>query len=551
MASTDAGKGKGKKPATTAGTPAVRTYKASGLIQKRDAARLFKQGKIIPSVITKDSNSLDGWQNVLAGFGSRSDKRERTFFGNWRLILDPELQQLYLGDGLVTRIVDVVADDMTREWIDLEGDPTEDSEIAKNEMDEVAEVLEDLDSEVAFNLALKWMRLYGGALIVMGILDGQTPDQPVDLNRIRGMSGLRVVDRVDVHIWNSIFDTDVISPTFGQPLVYDVIFHIGTTRVEQFVHASRCIPIFGKRVPQNLAYLMNAEHRYWGLSEIQFGYDKIRDFGSITASTVNIVMEFIIGKFTLDGLGDMLSEGNEKTMLTRMEIINMCKSVIHAVLLGENEKYERDTATLTGLPDIMDRFMMIISGVYGIPVTRLFGRSAAGMNSTGDNDVRDYFDRVRSEQKTSLKPALRKLIEVIGAWKKIGVPPSVKFNSLQQMTEKETAEIASLEATEAKTRAETDAILITNSVLTPEDVYARDFAEDIDPLREAMAGEHEEEGEEEEDLSGSDLEQPQPPSVSKTGPAQVAQHQPMPPSMIPLAQKPVVAQTSETGGGPT
>ena len=260
---------------------AIPTYKGSGHIQHRAALARYNKGQPIPAVITREDASkgrsiTDGWTNVISGLGHRNDKQHRTHFGRFSLILDVELQQMYMGDGLITRIVDCPAEDMTREWIDLEGDE-EDEELAKAQMEAVSEVLEELDTEVAFNTALKWKRLYGGALIVMGILDGKTPDMPVDFNHVRGMSGLRVVDRVDVHIWNSIFDTDVMSPTFGQPLVYDVIFHIGVTRVEQFIHASRCIPLFGKRVPQNLAYLMNMEHRYWGLSEIQFVYDKVRE----------------------------------------------------------------------------------------------------------------------------------------------------------------------------------------------------------------------------------------------------------------------------------
>ena len=504
MPSRKSGSGK-QKPAPKKLTPAkvsaatavlarrqdvIPTYKDSGLIQRRSAASLFRKGQPIPPVITREdaARQFDGWTNVLAGLGFRMDKSARTQFQNWRLILDPELHQMYMGDGLVTRIIDCVAEDMTREWIDLEGE-LEDEEQEKKDLETVSDVLEELDTEVAFNTALKWKRLYGGALIVMGIIDGKTPDQPVDFARVRGMSGLRVVDRVDVHIWNSIFDTDVMSPTFGQPLVYDVIFHIGVTRVEQFVHASRCIPLFGKRVPQNLAYLMNMEHRYWGLSEVQFVYEKLRDFGSVTGSVVNIIMEFLIGKYTLTGLADMIAEGNEQSAITRMEIISMCKSVINGVLLGEGETFERDAATVTGIPEIIDRFMMIISGVVGIPVTRLFGRSAAGMDATGDNDMKQYYDRIRSNQKTELKPALRKLIEMICAWKKIKTSPQVKFNKLEQMTEKEEADIKKAEADTEFLKAQTAEKYITNQVLLPTDVYARDFADEIDPLRAAAAGE--------------------------------------------------------------
>ena len=556
MPSAKAGKGKGKKPAQV---PAVRTYKGNGHIQHRDAVARFRRGEPIPQVTIREDAAppvtlkphhsvADGWTNVLSGLGGRNDKANRTHFGSFRLILDVELQQMYMGEGLVTRIIDCPAEDMTREWIDLEGH-LEDDEQEQADMETVSDTLEDLDTEVAFNTALKWKRLYGGALIVMGIIDGKTPDQLVDFNRVRGLSSLRVVDRVDVHIWNSIFDTDVMSPTFGQPLVYDVIFHIGVTRVEQFVHASRCIPLFGKRVPQNLAYLLNMEHRYWGLSEIQFGYDKLRDFGTITGSTVNIVAEFLIGKYTLDGLKQMLAEGNEQSVISRMEIISMCKSMINAVLLDAGgqggdgaEKFERDSATLTGLPDIIDRFMMIIGGVYGIPVTRLFGRSAAGMDATGENDIAQYFDMIRSEQKTELKPALRKLIAMICAWKKIANPPDVKFNKLQQMDEEQEAKISQMEAETAKAKMETDTGYITAGVLSPDDVYARDFADEIDPLREAAAGEL--------DLENDETEPELPGVVSKTMPAQTSQHQPLPPSLVPLEQKPTPSVTVEEGGGP-
>ena len=168
-----------------------KTYRENGLVLREDAQKLFNKGQPIPQVKVRDDARFlaDGWTNVISGLGHRNDKQHRTHFGAFQLILDVELQQMYMGDGLITRIVDCPAEDMTREWIDLEGDE-EDEELAKEQMEAVSEVLEELDTEVAFNTALKWKRLYGGALIVMGILDGKTPDMPVDFNRIRGMSSL-------------------------------------------------------------------------------------------------------------------------------------------------------------------------------------------------------------------------------------------------------------------------------------------------------------------------------------------------------------------------
>jgi hypothetical protein len=80
---------------------------------------------------------------------------------------------------------------------------------------------------------------------------------------------------------------------------------------------------------------------------------------------------------------------------------------------------------------------------------------------------------------------------------------------------------------------------IQNQVLQPTDVYAIDFADEIDPLRAEAAGEMTEGLDEEKlDLGNEEAEEPQPPVVSKTMPAQTSQRQPMPPSLVLLQQKP-------------
>ena len=77
----------------------------------------------------------------------------------------------------------------------------------------------------------------------------------------------------------------------------------------------------------------------------------------------------------------------------------------------------------------------------------------------------------------------RKLIEMICAWKKISTSPQVKFNKLDQMTEKEEADIKKAKADTEFLKAQTSRIYIQNQVLRPNNVYALDFADEIDPLR--------------------------------------------------------------------
>ena len=100
---------------------------------------------------------MDGWFNVLSGLGGKKDKSTYTQYAWYTWLDDETLTSIYIGDGLGGRIVDIVADDMTREWIDFD---VENGAVFRDE-------LIRLNAEEAFNIALKWQRLYGGALLII------------------------------------------------------------------------------------------------------------------------------------------------------------------------------------------------------------------------------------------------------------------------------------------------------------------------------------------------------------------------------------------------
>jgi hypothetical protein len=54
-----------------------------------------------------------------------------------------------------------------------------------------------------------------------------------------------------------------------------------------------------------------------------------------------------------------------------------------------------------------------MAGAADIPVTRLIGRSASGMNATGEGDLRNHYDNIKAMQVLELGPALAALDEVL------------------------------------------------------------------------------------------------------------------------------------------
>lgn len=377
----------------------------------------------------------DGWTNFLVGLGGKKDKSIRTTIGDFTVLDDYTLGDLYMSNGLSGRIIDIVADDMTREWITLDGGSAKTIETE----------LTRLDAEEKFNEAFKWQRLYGGSLLIIGAMDGQKPDKPLKTNKIRNIEYLKVVDRTCIPIGECVFDKNPASPDFGKILTYKINYRVNDTIVPMIIHASRCIPFFNDTAPPSVKMSSTLDLQYWGMSSLQRIYEDIRDLGGITQSTVNIMYEFIIGKYKIEHLNEMLAQGEEGKLVTRMEIMEMCKSVLNGVLLSTEEEYTRDYATLAGIPEVIDRFMLMLSGSTSIPVTRLFGRSPSGLNATGENDLRNYYDLIEANQRNRFMPPLRKLVDVLCTWKNVDIPV-ITFNSLYQLDEKEKADIGKIKA---------------------------------------------------------------------------------------------------------
>ncbi|WP_143141866.1 anti-CBASS protein Acb1 family protein, partial [Xylella fastidiosa] len=147
----------------------------------------------------------------------------------------------------------------------------------------------------------------------------------------------------------------------------------------------------------------------------------------------------------------------------RFQLAAMMKSFNRMLLLDAKDEYTQKTNHFAGVKDVIEQFMMDISGAADIPATRLFGQSPQGMNATGDSDIRNYYDRIKAQQEDELRPVLRLLYEVLFR-ASVGECPhdlEIQFNSLWQMSQTEQASIEKL-------RAERDQIYLTHGVIGPD-----------------------------------------------------------------------------------
>lgn len=422
----------------------------------QDQKALFGRVK----AVNNDNFRGDGWMNVLTGLGiCGRDKKQNGHFRISKIFDRAELDQMYRSDGVVRLIIDLFAQEMIRQGWEIEGD-AEGKIIGKLEELRVNEALVNLT---------KWARLFGGAICIMGIADGLPLDQPVDENTLRDVQWLRVFDRYQAYSRDGTFESDLNSPNYGFPNVYTV--NDNRTGAVFYVHYSRVLRMDWNILPPRWQNF----NQGWGDPLVQTIYEELRNYSTAFSHTATIFEDFVNSVLYIPNLAQiMASQCGDETVMKRLNILNLSKSTTNTAILDANERYEKLTTNVSGISELLDRFMVALSAVCRIPVSLLFGRSAAGLNSTGDNDVRNFYDAVKQEQEHKLRPVMEKLIRYIMISKDgpfNGVEPedwSIQFVPLWQNTEEQ-------DAITRRAVAETDAIYIDRGVLDPSEVAISRF----------------------------------------------------------------------------
>lgn len=399
---------------------------------------------------------LDGWKNLLSGLRSLKDKTSANQATLTRLT-DIELTQLYYADGISADAVDYLPEDMVKAGFEVDGDDGT-----------LDDAFSDLGGPDKFKEALAWVELYGGAIILMDIDGSGSFDTPYDPASGRRVRSLRVYPRtrIDLGMMRAVDLPE--SPYFED---YEQFAIRKVDGGVFYAHASRCLvfrsPI---HVDPTMPGFTDVE-RYWGLPAVLRYYDPVANYGTFMQGLGHLGQELAVGKYKLSNLEQLVAEGDYTAINRRMDAIDAQKSIVNGVFLGEGEDYTREQLTLSGVGDLADRFMMHVSATTRYPVTRIFGRSAAGMNATGEGDQNIYYDRVAAAQTTRLKPNLARLLTILNAHFRVlplDAKVSITFNSLYPANENQQADTR-LKISQA------DANYIDRGVLSPDEVRDNRF----------------------------------------------------------------------------
>lgn len=351
--------------------------------------------------------SVDGFNNFVGKMGAQ----QQNLFSAGTYHFDSltknriELEAMYRTSWIVGAAIDTYAEDMTRQGITIN------SSINSDREQEMLISLNTMGIWDGLCHAIKWGRLYGGAIAVLDI-DGQDPESPLDISRIgqNQFKGLSIYDR-----WQLQVDTNNLiesGKNAGLPAFYTVVGNAaGKTQLAVTYHHSRCLRFIGIKLP----FFQAITDMLWGESIIERVYDRILAYDTVTFATTNLINKAHLQSVGVKNMREVMAAGGiaEENLIKQFKLMRLFQSAEGLTLHDSEDSLQTASYNFGGISDIQWQFGQQIAAALDSTMVRLFGQSPSGFSS-GDADLRMYYDKVKAKQEScGLAEAALKILKVL------------------------------------------------------------------------------------------------------------------------------------------
>lgn len=417
----------------------------------------------------------DGYVNLMNKYGTMRDNSTAYQYQFDTMPSDADLTELYMGGGLFSKIIDAPADEAVKKGFD-----TGVTDQAAKEY--IEDTLAWLEWDENISTAIKYARLYGGSIAVMMIDDGGRLEDPLNMNRVRGIDEIRVFDRsIAQPDYTTLYQVEPILTSgdraprhrFMQPEFYDVSSIYGSFRV----HESRCLVFRNGRIPERYEF---TQYRSWGVPEYIRIKKELQEAVTSTSYSVRMLEKCVQAIYKMKNLAEILAtDGGDDVAIKRLQVIDMARNIMNSIAIdADGEDYDFKSMTLSGVRDIVETAFAAVSAVSNIPQTILFGRSPAGENSTGHSDMENWYAYVGRLWRTMVHNNVKYLLDIIvragmvQGYIKDDPKVKLKMNPLWEMTEEQRANVEKVKAETEKVKADTALVYVDMQALSPDEVRA-------------------------------------------------------------------------------
>ncbi len=332
------------------------------------------------------------------------------------------LQQI-AQNGMIRNCIKTVADDCTHEWIKITGGA--DTPVEKIEQ------LQDIQDrkfhlQKIFNDAICKVGFMGGAFIHIRTQPKGDPNvdltKPLRLNSASAEIGVDenppsfiVVDPVNVSpcFYNSI---DPLRDDYMRPTSWFVL--------GRQVHESRLMALYSNEPPT----LLKAAYNFLGIPQAQILWDYVNHWNECRVAAQGLIKKLSLLIYYTDMQSRMGSFGGVQELDAIMQVLQHYRDN-NSIFVADKTEDQVDNVqtTVSGVQDIVRQSQEMIAAINRTPAVKLFGISPSGFNATGESDIRNYYDHIRSQQEL-YRPAIQRCLDAIqlSMWGEID--PAITFD---------------------------------------------------------------------------------------------------------------------------
>lgn len=349
------------------------------------------------------------------------------------------LERLYYTEWGAKKIVDIPVDDALREPFEFKG-------LDEDESKKINDYLARIDFYKKLEKTMKMERLYGGAALFIGTSEVE-PDlaEPINYGAIEENDLVFFNPISRIFITQTDIETDPTQPGFCDPSNYTIHGKkVASNRLMIFDGAPFC------RIGSSFI-----DSSFSGGNRNMFGYpillriepDLMRATGARQAA-----FHLIQRASMLMFIGDLQTAAafrDSTSNLTALKQVLNSMSNFQAALINSSPGGQADvkmlSANFSSIPELVRTFDATVASAAHIPITKYLGESPKGLSSSGEGELEDYNNTIRSLQRHRLAPQIVKrlmpiLLPSVGIDKN---PESIEiiFPALWSMTDLELSQI--------------------------------------------------------------------------------------------------------------
>jgi phage-related protein (TIGR01555 family) len=140
--------------------------------------------------------------------------------------------------------------------------------------------------------------------------------------------------------------------------------------------------------------------------------DSINQYLKTNNLIFEVLDEFKVDVYKMKNLANtLLAATGTQTVRNRVAMANQLKNYNHAIVMDSEDDFIQKELTFAGIAETMDGIRKQVASDLRMPLTKLFGISAAGFNS-GEDDIEVYNAMIESQIRSFAKKDLLRMVQL-------------------------------------------------------------------------------------------------------------------------------------------